>query len=204
MAISSHPDVATLMTCSAGSTPEALCAVVTSHLSMCPQCLDELRSMEKIGVALFEELKPVNIDNTERRIGTAATEEAAAGRTSKSIGGDVPSPLVEVIGNNLDALEWQPLADGIEHFSIPIMPKAKGDLRLLKLEPGKKLPEHRHAGEELVLVLRGSYHDGTSAHNTGDFADLDDDSKHAMIAEREGCILLIGNEAMPAFISQLG
>ena len=89
------------------------------------------------------------------------------------------------------------------HFSVPITAEAKGDLRLIKLEPGKKLPEHRHAGEELVLVLRGSYRTGTSIYSKGDFAELDDENKNAMIAEQEGCILLIGNEAMPAFISRL-
>ena len=100
MAISSHPDISTLMTCSAGSTPEALCAVVTSHLSMCSKCWDELRSMETIGVALFDELEPIKIDTTPPERVTTATEDAPAGGVSASIDGDVPNPLVEVIGSN--------------------------------------------------------------------------------------------------------
>jgi putative transcriptional regulator len=97
MTISSHPDIVTLMTCSAGSTPEALCAVVTSHLSMCPVCLEELRSMETIGVALFEELEPIKIDAGTAELGATATDDPA-GRIATDVRGNVPSPLVEVIG----------------------------------------------------------------------------------------------------------
>ena len=202
MTISSHPDIATLMTCSAGSTPEALCAVVTSHLSMCPGCLEELRSMETIGVALFEELEPIKIDANAPELGATATDDPA-GTDAADVGGNVPSPLVEVIGSNLDSLAWQQLAPGIWNFTVPITSQATGDLRLIKLEPGHKLPEHRHQGEELILVLRGSYRDGTSTYSTGDFAELYDENKHPMIAEQEGCTLLIGNGSMPGFISQL-
>ncbi len=202
MAISSHPDIATLMTCSAGSTPEALCAVVTSHLSMCPICLEDLRSMESIGVALFEELEPVKTDASTPNIGATETDYRLGGDAA-SADGDVPSPLVEVIGSNLDSLTWQQLAPGIWNFTIPMTAQLKGDLRLIKLDPGSKLPEHRHKGEELILVLRGSYRNGTGSFKPGDFAELDDENKSPMIAKQDGCILLIGNEAMPAFIGQL-
>jgi putative transcriptional regulator len=158
--------------------------------------------METIGVALFEELEPIKIDAGAPELGPTATDDQA-GRDAADVGGSVPSPLVEVIGSNLDALAWQQLAPGIWNFTIPITPRAAGDLRLIKLEPSQKLPEHRHQGEELILVLRGSYRDGISTYRTGDFAELDDENKHPMIAEQEGCILLIGNESMPGFISQL-
>lgn len=203
MAISSHPDIATLMTCSAGSTPEALCAVVTSHLSMCPTCLDELRSMESIGVAFFEELEPFDLNATPPELNASGTDDLVGGGNTPRTEGDVPSPLVEVIGRNLDALSWQQLAPGIWNFTVPTISQSKGDLRLIKLEFGRKIPVHSHPGEELVLVLRGSYRSGTDIYSTGDFAELDDEDKDTMIAEQNGCILLIGNELMPAFISQL-
>ena len=202
MTISSHPDIATLMTCSAGSTPEALCAVVTSHLSMCPTCLDELRSMESIGVALFEELEPVKTDVDAPHLGTIAADDRSDQATANA-DGDVPSPLVDVIGSSLDSLAWQQLGPEIWNFTIPMTAPMKGDLRMIKIGPGGKLPEHKHEGVELILVLRGSCRIGTSAFKTGDFADFDDENKDSMIAEQEGCILLIGNEAMPAFIAQL-
>lgn len=203
MTISSHPDFATLMTCSAGSTPEALCAVVTSHLSMCPVCLNELRSMESIGVALFDQLEPVKLQLDALPTNTAANEDGLARAHAAAVHGDVPRPLVEVIGNSLDALPWQRLAPGIWNFSVPMTVQTKGDLRLIKLESGAILPEHRHEGEQLILVLRGSYRSDEISHGVGDFAELDDESKHAMVAETNGCILLIGNEAMPDFIAKI-
>ena len=143
MTISSHPDIATLMTCSAGSTPEALCAVVTSHLSMCPSCMGELTSMESIGVALFEELDPTSTDVASGQVSDTANAKSDLSQESpRAIGGDVPTPLVGVIGSDLDALDWQPLAPGIWNVAVPMTSKTKGDLRLIKLEPGYKLPDH--------------------------------------------------------------
>jgi putative transcriptional regulator len=204
MTISSHPDIATLMTCSAGSTPEALCAVVTSHLSMCPECMDELTSMESIGVALFEELHPVETVSDHCELTLIPAAERAAYRAAQTRReGDIPGPLIEVIGNNLEALDWQILAPGIWNFTVPLTQQAKGDLRLIKLEPGSSLPEHSHPGEELILVLRGSYRDAVGTYGPGDFADLDEDDKHSIVAHQDGCILLVGNEAVPAFLTEL-
>jgi putative transcriptional regulator len=204
MTISSHPDIATLMTCSAGSTPEALCAVVTSHLAMCPECMDELTSMESIGVALFEKMQPVKIDANPAQVTPASGDETTfRGEHQRRPDSDVPRPLVEVIGKDLDALDWQRIATGIWNFTVPLTPHAKGDLRLIRLGPGMSLPEHSHQGEELILVLRGSYRNVADIYEAGDFAELDVDNKHSMIALQDGCILLIGNEAMPTFLSEL-
>ncbi len=204
MTISSHPDIATLMTCSAGSTPEALCAVVTSHLAMCPECMDELTSMESIGVALFEKMQPVKIDFDPTQVLPASVDESTfRDERQRGLEGDVPGPLVEVIGKDLDGLDWRRLAPGIWNFTVPLTPHAKGDLRLIRLGPGMSLPEHSHQGEQLILVLRGSYRSVAGIYKAGDFAELDVDNKYSMIALQDGCILLIGNEAMSTFLSEL-
>ena len=147
-------------------------------------------------------MEPIKIDAAAPALGATASDDPS-NRDAVNVDSNVPSPLVEVIGSNLDSLAWQQLAPGIWNFTVPVTRQARGDLRLIKLEPDHKLPEHRHEGEELILVLRGSCRVGVSTYETGDFAELDDENKHSMIAEQEGCILLIGNEEMPSFISQI-
>ena len=160
--------------------------------------------MESIGVALFEELDPTTTDVSSGKVSHAAKAKPGLSQESpRANGGDVPTPLVGVIGSELDALDWRPLAPGIWNVTVPMTSKTKGDLRLLKLEPGCKLPDHSHEGEELILVLRGSYSDRAGTHTAGDFAELDEEKKHAMVAQQGGCILLIGNEAKPSFLSDL-
>jgi putative transcriptional regulator len=203
MPIVRHPDVSTIMTCSAGSQPEALCAVVTSHLSMCPECMRELSLLEEIGVSLFE-CSAGEPDLTAAGVPSASTVfEQGRDARAASTKVDVPWPLIAVLGDDLDAIEWTEIRPGIAIHPIELSEHAKGDLRLLRLDPGKRLPSHGHQGEELSLVLRGSYSDETGSFGVGDMSDLDDDTRHSVLAGPEGCIVLIASEKTPEFLSEL-
>ncbi len=203
MPIVRHPDVSTIMTCSAGSQPEALCAVVTSHLSMCPACMRELSLLEEIGVSLFE-CSACEPDVTAAGVPSASTVfEQGRDARAASTKGDVPWPLIAVLGDDLDAIEWTEIRPGIATHPIELSEHAKGDLRLLRLDPGKRLPSHGHQGEELSLVLRGSYSDESGSFGVGDMSDLDDHTRHSVLAGPEGCIVLIASEKTPEFLSEL-
>ena len=201
MAIQHHPDISTLMSCAAGSQPEALAAVVASHVAMCPACNSELRKMQQIGVALFEKLPAADVIAKAPVIGARAAEaESDIPEAHHSAVGDVPAHLAPLLGANLDSVAWKLLAPGIWHYPIPLSKGAKGDLRLVKVAPGKELPEHGHAGEELTLLLRGSYRDEVGTFKTGDIADLDNDIEHRPVADPEtGCICLIASEKKARF-----
>ncbi len=203
MRIVHHPDVATLMTCSAGSQPEALCAVVTSHLAMCSDCMRELSVLEEIGVGLFECSASDQNVTACSVAGTAETFDQIRGSNSEPVKGDVPWPLIPVIGHFLDAVQWTEVQPGISTYAIPLSSNAKGDLRLLRLEPRARLPEHGHVGEELALVLRGSCSDESGSFDVGDMSDLDDDMRHSVLAGPNGCIILLASETKPAFLAEL-
>ncbi|MEQ1718816.1 MAG: anti-sigma factor, partial [Hyphomicrobium sp.] len=61
MAIAHHPGSESLMSCSAGSMPEAFAAVMASHISICAACRKELALMEDIGVELFRNISPAAV-----------------------------------------------------------------------------------------------------------------------------------------------
>ncbi len=197
MAIMHHPDVATLMSCSAGSQPEALAAVVSSHLSMCPACAREVGRMSLIGAALFETIAPVEVASTapivEARAGEADNPPPPDVRPS---GGAIPYPLQKRLGlTSFDDIPWRRLAPGVWDHRLPLTEGATGDLRLLKVAPGVKVPEHGHEGEELTLLLDGSYSDATGIYRTGDVSDLDNTTEHAPVSDPDrGCICLVASE----------
>lgn len=201
MAIKHHPDISTLMTCSAGATPEALCAVVVSHLSMCPECLKQMGKLEKIGVAMFSGLEPAEMEHEapvpQARSLAFETHGAVRQRTQDV---QVPAPLVERLGDRLDEINWETLWPGVEHYHVPLSPGAEGDLRLFRLAAGQSIPEHGHIGEELTIVLMGRCHDGTRELEVGDFSDLDDGDRHMVTARESGCLLLIASEGRPQFL----
>lgn len=200
MAIKHHPDIATLMSCSAGSQPEALAAVVACHLAACTRCAAEVKRMSEIGVAMFDKLAPAPLAHDAPTMAARAAEADIPVAAPHAVAGDVPYPIAHRVGNSLEAIAWKRIGPGIWHFPIPLSKGATGDLRLVKVAPGKELPEHGHRGEELTLLLRGSYHDEIGTFEEGDIADLDDEVEHRPVADEvTGCICLIANEKKARF-----
>jgi putative transcriptional regulator len=212
MTITHHPDIANLMCCAAGSQPEAFAAVIASHLSLCKTCCCEVRRMQQIGVALFDKLEPVKMAEPAPVVAMRAaeagetapkTEHAASPCCGMSAGG-VPGPLVPLIGDNLDNIDWHWLVPGVWVYSVPLSKGCGGTLKLLRVAPGKKIPEHTHEGQELTLILRGSYTDALGTYRLGDVADLDEAAVHSPVAcSKQGCICLTATEGKLEFTGTL-
>lgn len=201
MTITHHPDPATLITCSAGAQPEALCAVVVSHIAICPACWAEFHRMEAIGAALFADLQPHPLDDPDPPPSKKPTPSADKGRQNGAAPPEeVPASLAGIIGTDLEALAWEPIGPGAKQYVVRLSTGARGDLRLVRLAPGVSLAKHGHRGEELTLVLRGACRDGQAIFRVGDFSDLDDEIRHqpTAIGDQE-CILLIASEQLPDF-----
>jgi putative transcriptional regulator len=209
MTITHHPQPESLMSCSAGSMPEAFAAVMSSHMTMCPACQKELALMEVIGVAMFDKLDVTPVLREApvmaMRAGEADRGELDSGHLHAAVtAGGVPEPLVPVIGGDLEDITWKRLTPGVWQHQIALSDLARGELRLIKVAPGRSLPAHRHTGSELTLVLKGSYRDATGHYRPGDVADLSGDISHQPIADEvEGCICLIATEGRLKFKSMM-
>ncbi len=195
--ITHHLDPATLMSFSAGSLPEALSAVVATHLAVCPACARELHGMAAIGTALFSGLAGVRLEKPAPVMALRRSEADVAATETTAGSREVPAPLARLIGGSLDNVPWRRLGLGVWHHKLSSF---DGDLRLLKVAAGRRMPEHGHGGSELTLMLRGSYSDVTGTYLPGDVADLDDTIEHAPIADPDvGCICLIASERPAQF-----
>lgn len=200
--ITHHPDISTLMCCAAGSQPEAFAAVVASHLALCPECREEVRRMQDIGVALFDKLEPVPVScqppvvtmraaEATTVIDPAAFDRETRERICKT---GVPLPLAKHVGCCLHDIPWRAVAPGIWDHPIPLSQGCCGTLTLIMLSPGTVIPEHGHKCSELTLVLKGSYSDHIGTFHPGDVADLDATVTHSPAACPEnGCVCLIAS-----------
>jgi putative transcriptional regulator len=197
--ISQHPDPATLMSFAAGSLSEPLAAAVAAHASMCTGCRTELDDMNLMGAALLE----ASISAPGAGIAAPARPREiappAAGLQVRNATKDkLPVPLARKYGLTLDTIPWRRLAPGIWQHRLRLSPGVRGDLRLYKLAPGAKLPEHGHGGSELTLVLDGIVVDNTGRYHIGDLQELDDEIEHQPVADQElGCICLVASEGAP-------
>ncbi len=204
MKITHHPEPESLMSCSAGSMPEAFAAVMATHISMCPCCRKDLSILEHVGAALFDSLVPTSVVRPAPVIGLRASEAGTGEVTPATSRGDVPSALLPVIGEFLNDVPWTRLSPGVWQHQIALSDGDRGDLRLIKVSPGYALPEHGHSGSEITLVLRGSYRDATGVYRTGDVADLSEEVEHAPLADAvEGCICLIATDGKLKFKSRI-
>ena len=205
MTIMRHPDPATLMGFSAGSLAEPLAAAVAAHVDMCAACRAEVADLELLGAALMAKVAAGEEHTTPSIPKRSADHAAAASERHVDPTGKLPRPLALAYRLSFDAIPWKRLGPCVWHHRLSLSPGAAGDLRLLKIGPGRVMPDHGHGGSELTLVLEGAYSDETGAYRRGDMQDVDETVEHTPVADKEtGCICLIASEKPARFKSLAG
>jgi putative transcriptional regulator len=206
MTISHHLDHATLVAFSAGTLSPGLSLLARAHLELCPACCKAAVAADEIGGNFMCRQEDVQVSAASRaavmeRIQTATLHRLPVARsTSES---EVPRVLGEVIGtDDLDSLEWKKAGPGVSMYKLPQQDGGTGFLGLLRIAPGRKMPDHGHGGSELTLILRGAYRDEIGLFSRGDIADLDESIAHTpMVSSEEDCICLTANDAPTRFRS---
>ena len=213
-----HPDEATIVAYASGTLDEGFAVVVSCHLEVCAECRSRLRTAEALGGAMM-------CDETE----TVAVSDGAFGRLLEKMsverdatsgsGGDKredgaapqadwnvkPRALRDYLDGNLLDIKWKRVGPGIWQKPIRLSQTAESSLRLLRIAPGKSVPEHGHGGQEITLILSGAYEDEIGYFGAGDVADLGDEIEHQpIVVSNEDCICLAATEAPTRFKSIFG
>lgn len=186
--INHHPSDATLTAYAAGTLPEALALVVSTHLSFCPACRPVVATAEMVGGAMLEDLPPADM-----------ADDALARVLARS---DAPIPPVEhpVLEPGLPGVlryctfgRWWPVAPGLRWRPMRVQGNAWGGL--LSAQPGRTFPRHGHTGLELTCVLQGSLVDQAGRYGVGDVAEPEGDhDQPPRIDGTDTCICIIASE----------
>jgi len=162
-----------------GSLPRGPALVVSAHLALQPKAREMTRTFDAAGGMLLDAIEPVEIARP-------AWLEAETGRDYSSHALRDIDGMAHVL-SSLDQGRWRRNLAG-----MLMMPLPGCDAELLKLEAGRKVPEHGHSGLEVTLVLSGELDDGTQIYRRGDLLVHDEDSEHQPGAAKGGdCICLI-------------
>lgn len=206
MKIEHHPDTATLASYAAGSLDEAFATVVAAHLASCAKCRARLYEIEEVGGTMLETIDAVGLNEAALERAMSRLDEPSEERAEpRSAEQSLPRPLGRLVTAPLDAIAWKSVAPGVAVHRLPTSKAARGSLTLLKIAPGKKIPDHGHGGMEITLVLTGSYRDALGRFGPGDVADLDEDIEHQPVVDSdEPCICLVASEAPTRFKSFFG
>jgi putative transcriptional regulator len=194
--ITRHPEADTLMSYAAGSLPEPLAAAMAAHAAMCGECRRELRDMELIGSVLLAEAAAHDPADGKVAVPPARSPPVAPRHDgplpAAATAAGLPEPLASKCCLTLDTIPWKRLLPGVWHHRLPLSPGVRGDLRLVRIAGGRKLPMHGHGASELTLVLDGAFADEVGVYRRGDIQDIDYRTEHQPVADRKlGCICLI-------------
>lgn len=217
MKISHHFDDATLMAYSAGTLPQGMALLVSCHLHWCSDCRHRTEETDAVGGVMLDILTPsslsddalnavlARLDEPEQEFApvrpptpTGSNRSASSGRES-----ELPAPLAKLLRQPIDQLPWKRIGYGVRQLDLEL--DGPGATRLLRISPGVSVPHHTHGGNELTLILRGSYNDELGRFCRGDVADLDGDVEHQPLVDTdEDCICLIATDAPLKFSGLMG
>ncbi len=208
MTIRHHIPDEILVSYASGSLPEAWSLLVATHLALCPACRKAANEVEELGGALLDELTPADLsdgafDALMNRLESSPVDKeyVALEKRTADVPSILPEPLKSYVGGDLHALNWKRLGKGAYHIPIKLR-NGEGTARLLKVPAGQPVPAHGHRGEELTLVLTGSFTTHQGEFLRGDVEAADDEIEHMPVAgPGEDCICLAITDAPLKFKS---
>jgi len=100
----------------------------------------------------------------------------------------LPAPLKREVNRSVRK-QWTRRIGGHSEIVLDSLCEPGVKARLLSIPPGKGAPEHGHDGEELTLVLSGSFHDGRASYGRGDTCHAGPELTHSpRVDSEETCI----------------
>lgn len=190
-----HPYPDDLIAYSSGTAPEWMSVALACHLTYCPECRKEVAALDSLGGALLDTLQ-----SGEGQGGPALPARPPAPPAPRSKRAFSESPLARKIPRPLHPYfrdpepEFRFLAPGLKQVPLTL---SVGEMpaRLIQFKPGFVVPDHRHTGTEMVLVLDGVLEDTVTREvfRTGDLSRRDESSpRHGNVASSDDpCICLV-------------
>lgn len=175
----------------AGTLPHVFAVVVATHLSLCDQCRASHEAGDMIGGALLhrEECAALRPGARDRMMAALNTPPPPPPLRASGI---FPAPVMQELGGRPP--RWRMLGGGIRQQILSA--DREGSLRLLYIPPGKAVPEHGHRGQELTLVLQGSFSDSGGSFHRGDVETAHEEIDHQPVAGPGlPCICLAATDA---------
>ena len=198
--ITHHLDATTLLSLAAGTLDEALGVVAASHVWWCGKCRTALKEAERLGGVLLNRL------TGGAAAGAAPAGAAPTGEEPQAFADNIglPLPVVNRLGGlSLGDIRWRWAVPGLSLHELKLAKGGgKGRLFLLRIAAGSAVPQHGHGGEELTLILRGSYSDRFGRFAVGDIAELHRNVVHRPVVDKnDNCVCLVATEAPARFTS---
>ncbi|MFK8252372.1 ChrR family anti-sigma-E factor [Ancylobacter terrae] len=185
-----HPSDETLLRYAAGTLQTGPALVVASHIWGCPDCQKLVRRFEAVGGALLDELPPTPLDADALARAMASIESADEPALPPEHGSPLPAGLEGIhLPAPLSACtfdSWRWLGPGMRASRVKLPGNRDSGVMMLRVGPGRALPDHGHTGTEWTQILHGSFSDAFGRYGPGDLAEVDEDVEHQPIVDAGG------------------
>jgi putative transcriptional regulator len=199
------PSDETMLAYAAGTLSSAQRLVVETHLALCEPSRAWAATLEDIGGLLIEDIEPVEMsDGALDRILAgidAVSAESEIAATDAEIA-SFPEPL-----HRYPMTPWRKAGRGT--LIRRVLTPEDGDHRVImfKIDPGRKMLQHTHSGQELTCVVSGSYSDEGGRYGPGDFEEAGDEISHSPVIDSDvPCICVValtGKVKLEGFVGRL-
>jgi len=196
-----HPQSELLLEYTSGSLALAPSIAITTHLQFCEHCGGAVKSLERIGGEFLDQTEavPVSDDLFARVLQDIEPDSDFSDPpiTTPALTGEVPidevaQPLPRYVRKLLPPgeLAWRYLSPSLRIANVSV-----GDdhheLALHRIKAGGKAPQHSHSGQEITVVLTGTFSDERGLYQPGDFVVREQGDVHRpMAARNEDCVCL--------------
>lgn len=186
--------------------PQSL--IVMSHTMLNEGALNKVNAYETTGGMLLEtqdqaDINPDSLDNIFAKIEATpadAKKVSDAAHISCSV---LPEPIAQMTRKPVTDIQWKSVLPGIQKTDLPFS-RNESFTELLKIDADKAVPSHSHGGQEITLVLDGSFFEGDTEYKRGDLVVADGSVTHAPLAGSKGCVCITSRTAPLRFKGLFG
>lgn len=182
--ISYHPDSRFLTDFATANLPLSEAVCVSAHLEFCSKCRAHVQQLTDIGGHMLSRLAPeaVSADSFEtlmarvnspssaassQHVAEPASPAAQPAETDETAR-FLPRSVRRLASGSLDKLRWVQLGKALRVAPLQV-PDASRDTAIYDIRAGGRMPEHEHRGEEITVLLQGSFSDADGSYKRGDF-----------------------------------
>jgi len=197
--INYHPEARFLTDYAAGSLPSSQALCVAAHLHYCAQCRAKVGELQELGAELFCRQSPAAVSKSEldkllQRIeALPAQPEDAITPTAQDLPRSsslLPRALDKFTKGNLDSLRWQQIGRNFRITALKLGDPLR-ETSMFFIKAGGSVPEHQHRGDEITVILKGSFSDMEGKYSVGDFVVRTQGESHRPVASQDqDCLCL--------------
>jgi len=184
MSIKFHPSIELLLRYAAGDLCPAYRNTIAMHIKFCRGCEQLVNEFEALGGQTLEladnKAMQTSFEDLMARIDEPETIEAPEIIAEEGRNHDITDvdQILYFAQQQKSNKDWKKVTSKISDFKLAIDdPRYRS--RLIHIKAGTKVPSHSHMGEEVTVVLKGSFKDAYGTYQPGDFIKRSGDEQHA-------------------------